>query len=95
MSEQLVIYGIFMSIDASITDTPRKPRGKKEYEAVEDRNETDCQEKPSLQEKIKPNVDKDARWVKKAGKLSFRIQTTYSSISQCTSLCSYYSLVHR
>ena len=26
-------------VDASITDSPRKPRGKKEYEMVEDRNE--------------------------------------------------------
>lgn len=75
INKQLESHGILMRtgaiVDASITDTPRKPRGKKEYEAVEDRNETDCEEKSSLQEKIKPNVDKDARWVKKAGKLRF------------------------
>lgn len=75
INKQLESHGILVRtgaiVDASITDTPRRPRGKKEYEAVEDRKETDCEEKPSLQEKIKPHVDKDARWVKKAGKLRF------------------------
>lgn len=75
INKQLESHGILVRtgaiVDASITDTPRRPRGKKEYEAVEDRKEPDCEEKPSLQEKIKPNVDKDARWVKKAGKLRF------------------------
>ncbi|MDD3876023.1 MAG: IS5 family transposase [Bacteroidales bacterium] len=61
-------------VDASVTDTPRKPKGKKEYEVVEDRNE-DEQKKPadkvSLEVKTKPGVDTQAKWIKKAGKLRY------------------------
>ena len=32
-------------VDASITDSPRKPKGKKEYEIVEDRKEDDVKER--------------------------------------------------
>jgi len=75
MNKQLESHGILVRtgaiVDASITDTQRKPRGKKGYEAVEDRTETDSELKPFLHEKIKPNVDKDARWIKKAGRLRF------------------------
>ena len=61
-------------IDASITDTPRRPRGRKAYEVVTDREEEDgkeASEKAMLKEITKPNVDAEARWVKKAGKLHF------------------------
>lgn len=61
-------------IDASITDTPRRPPGRKAYEVVTDREEEDgkeASEKAMLKEITKPNVDAEARWVKKAGKLHF------------------------
>jgi IS5 family transposase len=61
-------------VDASITDTPRRPRGRKEYEVVEDRNKDDgreASERAMLREVSKPNVDSEARWVKKMGKLHF------------------------
>ena len=61
-------------VDASITDTPRRPRGRKVYEVVEDRNEEDGKDntkKSTLKEIVKPNVDKDARWINKMGKLHF------------------------
>ena len=61
-------------IDASITDTPRRPRGCKEYEVVTDREEEDgmeASEKAMLKEITKPNVDGEARWVKKMRKLHF------------------------
>lgn len=61
-------------VDASITDTPRRPRGRKEYEVVTDRKEGDgkeAAEKAMLKEITKPNLDAEARWVKKAGKLHF------------------------
>jgi len=62
-------------VDASITDTLRKPKGKKEYEAVIDRQEENQsnQEKPKhiLIEKPKAGVDTDAKWIKKAGRLRF------------------------
>jgi len=60
-------------VDASITDTPRRPRGQKEHEVVEDRAE---EEKPDianarLVEKPQKGVDMEARWIKKAGKTHF------------------------
>jgi IS5 family transposase len=64
-------------VDASITDSPRKPRGKKEYEITEDRKEPiDTTEQaliptPVLAVKVQSHVDTQAAWVKKAGKLHF------------------------
>ena len=68
----IVKRGVF--IDASITNTPRRPRGGKSYEVVEDRKEDEnmeASEKAMLKEVVKPNVDTEARWVKKMGKLHF------------------------
>lgn len=61
-------------VDASITDTPRCPRGRKEYEVVEDRHEEDVREASEetiLKEVVRSNVDGEGRWVKKIGKLHF------------------------
>lgn len=63
-------------VDASVTDSPRKPKGKTEYAVVEDRHEDDGQgptppTEPALVKKDKPGVDPDGRWIKKAGKLRF------------------------
>ena len=52
-------------IDASITNTPHRPRGSKSHEVVEDRKEDEnmeASEKAMLKEVIKPNVDTEARW---------------------------------
>jgi IS5 family transposase len=70
--EIIVKRGII--IDASVTDTPRKPKGKKEYEIVEDRKEDEpakISEPIKAQEKVKPGVDTEAKWIKKAGKLRY------------------------
>lgn len=60
-------------VDASVTPTLRKPRGKKEYEVVpEDRKEDELPlEKLTVVTIVKPNVDKEAAWIKKAGKLLY------------------------
>lgn len=64
-------------VDASITDSPRKPRGKKEYEIVEDRKEQmDGNGQPipptmALTVKVQSHVDTQGAWIKKAGKLRF------------------------
>ena len=77
-NRQLEAKGIIVKrgaiVDASITNTPRRPSGGKSYEAVEDRKEDEnmeASEKAMLKEVIKPNVDTEARWVKKMGKLHF------------------------
>ena len=77
-NRQLEAKGIIVKrgaiIDAGITNTPRRPRGRKSYEVVEDRKEDEnmeASEKAMLKEVAKPNVDTEARWVKKRGKLHF------------------------
>lgn len=72
-SKQVIVKrGII--VDASVTDTPRKPKGKKEFQVVEDRKEDESNnsgELVKLEEKVKPGVDTDGKWIKKAGKLRF------------------------
>ena len=61
-------------VETSIIDTPRRPRGYREYEVMGDCNEEDGREtlqEAMLKEVVKPNVDTEARWVKKMGKLHF------------------------
>ena len=77
-NRQLEAKGIIVKrgaiVDASITNTPCRPRGGKSYEVVEDRKEDEnmeASEKAMLKEVVKPNVDTEARWVKKMGKLHF------------------------
>ena len=74
-NRQLEAKGIIVKrgaiIDASITNTPR---GGKSYEVVEDRKKDEnmeASEKAMLKEVVKPNVDTEARWVKKMGKFHF------------------------
>jgi len=58
-------------VDASVTVTQRKPRGKKEYEVCEDRKE-DENEAPEILKIIpQQHVDKQAAWLKKGGKLFY------------------------
>lgn len=60
-------------INTSMTDSPRRPRGQKEYEVVEDRHEDEMSDTANakLMEEPRPGVDTEARWVKKAGKCHF------------------------
>lgn len=60
-------------VDASVTDSPRRPRGQKEYEVVQNRHEDEMADiaNAKLVEKPRPGVDTEARWVKKAGKCHF------------------------
>ena len=62
-NRQLETKGIIVKrgaiVDASITNTPRRPRGGKSYEVVEDRKEEEhieASEKAMLKEVVKPNV---------------------------------------
>lgn len=66
-------------VDASLTDTPRRPKGKTTYEVAQDRQEDDRpdEQKDAEQRVMKlvkvkqPGVDAEGRWVKKAGRLHF------------------------
>lgn len=64
-------------VDAAITDSPRKPKGKTIYEIAIDREEDNRseteKEKESNSMKVvkqdQPGVDTEARWLKKSGQL--------------------------
>jgi IS5 family transposase len=85
INKQLVTHGILVKqgilLDASVIDTSRKPKGKTEYKVVIDREEEtqETQSKEDIQDdnrsklvkKEKPGVDKEAKWIKKAGKLHY------------------------
>jgi len=66
-------------VDASLTDSPFRPKGKTEYQIATDRKEDDRDENDKRQEEIqhklikkeKPGVDSEGRWVKKGGKLHY------------------------
>jgi IS5 family transposase len=66
-------------IDATLTDTPRCPKGKAEYELAEDRKEegrsTEDIDKEEVTMKLikkqRPGVDVEARYLKKGKKLHF------------------------
>jgi len=75
INKQLLKHHILVNtgviVDASITDSPRAPKGKKIQEIVEDRNEDTGCIKVILETKLRPSVDKDGSWTKKAGKFRF------------------------
>lgn len=64
-------------VDASIVDTPLKPKGRPTYEVVEDRKEEAGEGSPeegrekALLKTAQPGVDTEAAWIKKAGKLRY------------------------
>lgn len=66
-------------VDATVTDSPRKPKGKTTYVIADDRkeeqrSEEDIQKETKQNHLIKmtqPGVDTEAAWLKKAGKLHY------------------------
>ena len=84
INEQLQNKGIMVKqgkakVDATLTDSPRKPKGKKTFELAIDRqedqrNQEDIdkeQAQAKLIEEQQPGVDHQARWLKKRGKLHY------------------------
>lgn len=66
-------------VDASLTDSPRRPKGKTTYEIAHDRkedqrdpeSETKEDDHQKLIKQVHPGVDCEGRWVKKAGRLHY------------------------
>ena len=62
-------------VDASITQSPRKPTTRPAYEVVSDReerdDEADARAAMRIIEVVQPGVDSQARWVRKGGKSIF------------------------
>jgi len=59
-------------VDASIIDTPLKPKGSSKYKVLDqDQQEDAVVEKEEVKKDIAPSVDTQGAWVKKAGKLRY------------------------
>ena len=83
INEQLEAKGLIVKtgalVDASVTESPRKPKGKTTYAIADDRkederDETDVREEQQQRQLIKitqPGVDTEAAWLKKAGQLYY------------------------
>ena len=77
LEEKRILVKKGVIVDASVTDTPRCPNGKKEYEVVRDRHEeednktNEVHKKDSLIEKPQHGVDTDGNWLKKMGKYHY------------------------
>ena len=72
-------------VDASITQSPRKPRARPAYEVVSDReerdNESDAQAATQVIEVTQSGVDSEARWVRKGGQPVLAISSIRWSIA--------------
>ena len=70
INRQLEAHNIIVKtgaiIDASVIDTPLKPKGKSKHEVTEDREED-----IKVEKSYPKSVDKDAAWLKKGGKFRF------------------------
>jgi IS5 family transposase len=83
INEQLEAKGLIVKtgalVDASVTESPRRPKGKTTYAIADDRkederSEEDKKEEATQKQLIKitqPGTDGEAAWLKKAGKLHY------------------------
>ncbi|PHS10826.1 MAG: IS5/IS1182 family transposase [Kordia sp.] len=55
-------------IDASVIDTPLKPKGKTNYKVTQDRED---EQEVEVTKEFSDSVDKEAAWIKKGGKYRF------------------------
>ena len=55
-------------VDASVIDTPLKPKGKTNYKVTENRKD---EQEVEVTKEFADSVDKDASWLKKGGKYRF------------------------
>ena len=79
LEKHKIIVKTGVIVDASVIDTPLKPKGKVSYEVATDRSDKERPESELKKEKedqttlkvLKPQVDTQAGWIKKAGKLRY------------------------
>jgi IS5 family transposase len=60
-------------VDASVVDTPFRPKGKTNHKVTEDRSE----EEVAVKKEYAESVDKDGTWLKKRGKYHFGFKKHY------------------
>jgi len=78
-------------LDASVIDTPLKPKGKVTHQVTEDRDQetqntqtqtTEKQAATSVKKEVPNSVDKEASWLKKARKLRYGYKKHYVTDEQ-------------
>ena len=78
INEQLERHCIIVKtgaiVDASVIDTPLRPKGKSNHKVTEDRSE---EEEVPVKKEYAQSVDKDASWLKKRGKFHFGYKKHY------------------
>ena len=72
MNKQLEKHKIIIKkgtiIDASIIDTPLRPKGKPTYEVLDEREATEeTESRVVIEKKVSSRTDMEARWIKKGG----------------------------
>lgn len=71
INKQLELHNIIVKtgliIDASVIDTPLRPKGKTNFKVTEDRSEEDVK----IEKQYADSVDKEGTWLKKRGKYHF------------------------
>lgn len=65
-------------MDASVIDTPLRPKGKTNHKVTEDRTE----EEVAVTKEYGGSVDKDGTWLKKRGKYHFGFKKHYVTDSE-------------
>jgi IS5 family transposase len=72
INKQLELHGIIVIsgaiVDASVVDTPLKPKGKTSHKVTEDRKD---EQEVEVTKDYADSVDKDAAWLKKVGKYRY------------------------
>lgn len=72
INRQLEVHSIIIKtgaiIDASVIDTPLKPKGKTNHKVTEDRKD---EQEVVITKEYPASVDKEASWIKKGGKYRF------------------------
>lgn len=77
LEQHQIIVSTGVKVDASIIESPRRPKGVTRYEIAEDRKEDEISEQEqqkqssSLKELESSGVDSEARWLKKGGRTIF------------------------
>lgn len=77
INAQLETHGIIVKtgalVDASIIDTPLKPKGSSKYKVLDQDKQEDAviDSKKQVNKDLSPRVDTSGAWVKKAGKLRY------------------------
>jgi IS5 family transposase len=74
LEEKQIVIKKGALVDASVVDTPLKPKGKTNYQVTKDRED---EQEVEVKKEFADNVDKEASWLKKGGKYRYGYKKHY------------------